>query len=60
VAAAGLYAILHGALSSADFLGWGWRYPFLMGVPANTVALFAQLRLFTTDAAERPGLRLAR
>lgn len=58
VAAAGLFAILAGALDRADFLDWGWRYPFLMGVPANIVALFAQLRLFTTDPAEAP-LRLA-
>lgn len=57
-AAALIDAILMGAVSRADFLDWGWRYPFLMGVPANTVALFAHLRLFTTDSAE-PRMRLA-
>lgn len=50
-AAATIDGILVGALSRADFLDWGWRYPFLMAVPANVVALFAQLRLFTTDPA---------
>jgi MFS family permease len=56
-AAAAIFAILSGALTRADFLDWGWRYPFLLGVPINIVALFAQLRLFTTDLAERPGER---
>jgi MFS family permease len=56
-AAAALFAVLSGALSRADFLDWGWRYPFVLGVPINIVALFAQLRLFTTDLAEHPGDR---
>jgi MFS family permease len=58
VAAVALEAVLSGVLSRADFLDWGWRYPFLMGVPANTVALFAQLRLVTTDP-ERPRIHIA-
>jgi MFS family permease len=58
VAAAAIDGILVGSLSRADFLDWGWRYPFLMGVPANIVALFAHLRLFTTDP-EQPRMRLA-
>ena len=28
VVACGLFAMLWGSLSSADFLGWGWRFPF--------------------------------
>jgi len=56
-AAAAIFAILSGALTRVDFLDWGWRYPFLLGVPINLVALFAQLRLLTTDLAERPGDR---
>jgi len=58
VAVAVIDGILVGVLSRADFLDWGWRYPFLMGVPVNIVALFAHLRLFTTDPVEPP-VRLA-
>jgi MFS family permease len=57
-AAVALMAVLSGVLSRADFLAWGWRYPFLMAVPANIVALFAQLRLVTTDP-ELPRVRIA-
>jgi MFS family permease len=53
-----LDAVLRGLISRADFLDWGWRYPFLMAVPANIVALFAQLRLVTTDP-EQPRVRIA-
>jgi len=46
--AAGLFAYLMAALSSADFLDWGWRYPFYVAFAINVVALFARLRLVTT------------
>ena len=45
VIAAGLFAYLLSALSSADFLDWGWRYPFFVAFAINVVALFARLRL---------------
>jgi MFS family permease len=32
-------------LSEADFLDWGWRYPFFVAFAINVVALFARLRL---------------
>jgi MFS family permease len=32
-------------LSQADFLDWGWRYPFFCAFAINVVALFARLRL---------------
>ncbi len=35
-------------LSSADFLSWGWRYPFFVAFAINVVALFARLRLVAT------------
>lgn len=61
--AGGLFAALAFALSPSDFLSWGWRYPFFVAVPMNIVALFAQLRLLTTDSnpqhGERPWIRLA-
>jgi MFS family permease len=45
VMAASLFAYLHSSLSSAEFLDWGWRYPFFVAFAINVVALFARLRL---------------
>src|SRR4051795_10558727 len=36
-------------LSEADFLDWGWRYPFFCAFAINVVALFSRLRLVATD-----------
>lgn len=60
-AASGLFAILASAVDTADFIGWGWRYPFLMAIAANTVALFADLRLVSAErppAADEKAVRL--
>lgn len=46
--AAGLFAYLVAALTPADFLDWGWRYPFCVAFAINVVALFARLRLVAT------------
>ena len=46
--AAGLFAYLVSALSTEDFLDWGWRYPFCVAFAINVVALFARLRLVVT------------
>ncbi len=43
--AAGLFAYLYSRLSVAEFLEWGWRYPFFVAFAINVVALFARLRL---------------
>lgn len=43
--AAGLFAYLHASLTPAEFLDWGWRYPFFVAFAINVVALFARLRL---------------
>ena len=32
-------------LSDADFLSWGWRFPFFVAFAINVVALFARLRI---------------
>ncbi|GJD55572.1 MFS transporter [Methylobacterium dankookense] len=40
-------------LSEADFLEWGWRYPFFCAFAINVVALFARLRLVATDEFSR-------
>ncbi|TJY59497.1 MHS family MFS transporter [Sinimarinibacterium sp. CAU 1509] len=46
--AAALFAYLTMQLSEADFLSWGWRYPFYVAFAINVVALFARLRLVAT------------
>jgi MFS family permease len=51
--AAGLFAFLLSSLSEADFLSWGWRYPFFVAFAINVVALFARLRLVATNEYSR-------
>jgi MFS family permease len=48
--AVGLFAYFLSILSPADFLSWGWRYPFFVVLAINVVALFARLRLVATPA----------
>lgn len=43
--ASGLFAFFLAELSPADFLAWGWRYPFFVAFAINVVALFARLRI---------------
>ncbi len=47
--ASGLFLFLNANLSQADFLDWGWRYPFYVAFAINVVALFARLRLVVTE-----------
>ena len=51
IACAGLFAAFAAVLERSDFLAWGWRYPFIIAVAANIVALFADLRLLTAGGA---------
>ncbi len=53
IVAAGLFAFFLSTLSQADFLSWGWRYPFFVAFAINVVALFARLRLVATPEFER-------
>lgn len=46
--ASALFAYIVGNLSAADFLDWGWRYPFFVAFAINVVALFARLRIVVT------------
>lgn len=46
--ACALFLFLHANLDNADFLDWGWRYPFFVAFAINVVALFARLRLVVT------------
>jgi MFS family permease len=50
--ASALFALFVLNLSSADFLDWGWRYPFFVAFAVNVVALFARLRLVVTNEFE--------
>ena len=51
--AAGVFAYLLGSLTPEDFLDWGWRYPFYVAFAINVVALFARLRLVSTNEYAR-------
>jgi MFS family permease len=51
--AGGLFAYLLSNLSTEDFLDWGWRYPFYVAFAINVVALFARLRLVSTNEYAR-------
>ena len=51
--ASAVFAFLLSTLSQADFLDWGWRYPFFVAFVINVVALFARLRLISTPEFER-------
>ena len=48
-----LFAFFLLNLSEADFLDWGWRYPFFCAFTVNVVALFSRLRLVATDEFAR-------
>ena len=48
--ASALFLFLHVTLTEADFLEWGWRYPFFVAFAINVVALFARLRIVVTPA----------
>lgn len=48
-----LFAYLVSHLSEADFLDWGWRYPFFVAFAINVVALFARLRIVATPEYTR-------
>ena len=48
IVASALFAYIIANLSPADFLDWGWRYPFFVAFAINVVALFARLRIVVT------------
>jgi MFS family permease len=50
--ASALFVYLITGLSEADFLEWGWRYPFFVAFAINVVALFARLRIVVTPEYE--------
>src|SRR3546814_4698311 len=52
IVASALFAYFAMNLSAADFLSWGWRYPFFCAFAINVVALFARLRIVSTPDFE--------
>ncbi len=59
--AASIFYVLTSFLTAEEFLTWGWRFPFFVGLALQVVALFARLRLIDTPefdyAAESLELR---
>jgi MFS family permease len=53
IIAAALFSFLLSHLTAEDFLDWGWRYPFYVAFAINVVALFARLRLVSTNEYAR-------
>lgn len=53
IVASALFAYFLTKLSAADFLDWGWRYPFFVAFAINVVALFARLRIVVTPAFQK-------
>ena len=51
--AAGLFWFMLTRLTDEEFLDWGWRYPFYVAFAINVVALFARLRLVSTNEYAR-------
>ena len=47
--AAGLVATLQQSLGADDYLDWGWRFPFMVALAIQVVALFARLQLVLDD-----------
>ncbi len=60
IVASALFIYFRANLAPADFLDWGWRYPFFVAFALNVVALFARLRIVVTPeyAAQFENLEL--
>ena len=46
--AASIYYVLTNYLTPEEFIDWGWRFPFMVVLSLQVVALFTQLRLIDT------------
>jgi len=49
----GIFVLLTELLSDAEFLGWGWRIPFLASAVLVFVGLYVRLQLTETPAFQR-------
>jgi MHS family proline/betaine transporter-like MFS transporter len=50
---AGVVTVVQSQLPVIDMLNWGWRIPYLMGVPIAGVALYMRLRIEESPAYEQ-------
>ncbi|CAJ1495822.1 MFS transporter [[Mycobacterium] kokjensenii] len=58
ITGAGVVTLLNSQLPVSDMLAWGWRVPFLLGVPLAVVTLILRLRIDESPAfegLEQPG-----
>jgi MFS family permease len=46
--ASAFFIVFFTQLSHAEFLAWGWRFPFFVALALNVLALFARLRMIVT------------
>ncbi|CAM3729314.1 MFS transporter [Roseateles saccharophilus] len=53
IVASSVFLYVFSSLAPADFLSWGWRFPFYTAFAINVVALFARLRLVVTHEYEK-------
>lgn len=49
---AGVVTIVQSQLPVVDMVNWGWRIPYLMGIPLAVVALYMRLRIEESPAYE--------
>jgi MHS family shikimate/dehydroshikimate transporter-like MFS transporter len=48
-----LLSVLSATMSEADFLGWGWRLPFIFSIVLVAIGLFIRTRISETPAFKR-------
>jgi metabolite-proton symporter len=53
ILSAGVFLLLGGLLTDAQFLSWGWRVPFLASALLVVVGLYVRLRITETPAFRR-------
>ena len=53
ICSTGIFVLLTELLSDAEFLGWGWRIPFLASAVLVFVGLYVRLQLTETPAFQR-------
>jgi MHS family proline/betaine transporter-like MFS transporter len=55
ITGAGVVTLIQSQLPVSDMLHWGWRVPFLLGVPLALITLFMRLRIDESPAFEELG-----
>jgi MFS transporter, MHS family, shikimate and dehydroshikimate transport protein len=52
VLSTGIFALLSATLTSAQFLAWGWRLPFILSIVLVAIGLWVRLRVSETPVYE--------